>query len=132
MSESSHFTVSERGLDELYSDRGDVGRYAQRIQRDIVFLAKRYVGKRTHRLENSIRGRVLRGTDGAIAIEVTAHDNIALIHHDGTRPHLITARTGRTVRFSDKGKMVYARVVHHPGTRPNPFLMTALREAIRG
>lgn len=127
----SKFTVSERGLDELFSDRGDVGRYAQRIQRQVVFLAKRYVGKQTHRLEQSIRGRVMRSGDGGILIEVTAHDNKALMHHMGTRPHLITPRTGRAVRFNSRGRMVYARVVHHPGTRPNPFLVKALREAIR-
>jgi 3-methyladenine DNA glycosylase Mpg len=127
----SRFTINQRGLDELFSDSGDVGRYAQRLQRRVVFLARRYVGKRTHRLERSIRGRVLRAGDGGIMVEVTAHDDKALMHHDGTRPHLIYTRPGRALRFSDHGRIVYARVVHHPGTRPNPFLARALREAIR-
>jgi hypothetical protein len=56
----------------------------------------------------------------------------ALLHHEGTRPHVIRPRkSGGTLRFTVGGKVVFAKSVHHPGTRPNPYLTRFLYEAVR-
>lgn len=52
--------------------------------------------------------------------------------HDGTRPHTITARRGRTLRFVAGGRVVYARQVRHPGTRPQPWLAMAAASVAAG
>lgn len=123
--------VDDAGVAELFeSPQGDVYKYMERQARQIVFLAKRYVGKKTHALENSIGYRMLRAADG-VFFEVEASNHIALLHHEGSRPHLITPHHGRALRFKSRGRVVYARVVLHPGTRPNPYLVTALREVIK-
>lgn len=40
---------------------------------------------------------------------------------DGTRPHVITPKNAKMLRFVVNGQVVYARMVHHPGTKPNRF-----------
>ena len=56
----------------------------------------------------------------------------AAAHHEGTRSHLITASTGRIMRFNVGGKVVYAQKVNHPGTKPNNYLTVPMRRAVRG
>ena len=45
--------------------------------------------------------------------------------HDGTSPHMITARRGKALKFTAGGRTVYARSVRHPGTRPRRWMTTA-------
>ena len=40
---------------------------------------------------------------------------------DGTKPHIITPKTAKMLRFTINGNVVFARIVHHPGTKPNRF-----------
>lgn len=67
--------------------------------------------------------------DGEPAFYVTALDPIALIHHEGTEPHVIRAvRAPKLVFYWPKaGKVVAFTQVQHPGTKPNRFLVDALR-----
>jgi len=44
--------------------------------------------------------------------------------HDGSKPHIIRARSG-FLRFEVDGRTVYARSVRHPGTTANPWLRRA-------
>lgn len=128
---ASSFRIDESGINELFnSSQGDVHRYMEEQAKKIVFLAKRKVGKKTRALEQSIGYRMYRFGDG-VAFEVEATNHIALLHHEGTRPHFIHPRAGRALRFKDGGRVVYAHLVLHPGTRPNPYLTAALREVIR-
>lgn len=125
------FTVDDSGVASLFNNpRGDVYRYMESQARKVVFAAKRYVGKRTHLLERSIGYKMYRFGDG-VYYTVTASNSIALLHELGSRPHIISARPGRTLRFKQGGRVVYAKVVMHPGTRPNPYLVTALREVVK-
>lgn len=129
---STVFTIDEGGISELFSSpQGDVYKHMQSQAKKIVLLAKRYVGKRTHRLEQSIGFNIYRLGSQGVYFVVEAKNSIAFIHHQGSRPHVIVARPGRALRFKDRGRVVYARAVVHPGTRPNPYLVTALREVIR-
>jgi len=98
----------------------------QRLRR----LARRQVGKDTMKLYNSIKASTKAGTRGGPIGTVTADSKIAMMHHNGTRAHIITPRRSTTLRFPVRGKMVYTKLVHHPGTKPNRFLTEPLRRVI--
>lgn len=73
-------------------------------------------------------GRV--GSEAAILIG--SDDPVALIHHEGTVPHVIVPkRAPRLVFMGRDGTVVYARRVNHPGTKPNRYLTDSL-EDLRG
>lgn len=102
--------------------RGEIGvNLEKKIGRPIVIAAKRQVGKDTNKLRDSIY--LIHERVGMYQqIRIGSDDNIALIHHEGARPHEIRARQAQMLRFSSKGRMVYARSVQHPGTKPNRYL----------
>jgi hypothetical protein len=68
-------------------------------------------------------------TAGMVAYVISTHPASVYVIH-GTRPHVIRPRRGRARRFTAGRRTVHAPLVHHPGTRGNPFLLTALREAL--
>jgi len=92
-------------------------------------FAKAQVGKDTRELYRSISYRITAGSGNVLGV-VSANNKIALMHHNGTRPHIIAARRAQTLRFKSRGKIVYAKVVRHPGTRPNKFLTDSLRKVV--
>lgn len=68
--------------------------------------------------------------DGHPAVQVGSMDPIALLHHEGTRPHVILPRIQTALVFSMGGQTVVARRVNHPGTKPNRYLTDNLRLAV--
>jgi hypothetical protein len=93
--------------------------------------------KRARRVQRNARrmapGRMGRKIN---AVVVGKHVRIESSHPatmyviKGTRPHWIPkgGRPGpKVLKFSMKGKTVFARVVWHPGTKANDFLTKALR-----
>lgn len=101
---------------------GEIGVELARKGHLIVVAAKQQVGKDTRRLEQSIRMEHTRmGTLGQ-QIRIGSDNDISLIHHEGSRPHTITARNAQMLRFSRSGRVVYAHSVNHPGTKPNKYL----------
>lgn len=83
--------------------------------------------RRPGTLRDSIVKRVV-SQDGAPAVIVGSDDPIALIHHEGTIPHTITASRAPMLVFYWKkvGAVVRTFRVSHPGTQPNRFLLNAL------
>lgn len=83
--------------------------------------------RRPGTLRDSIVTRVVRDGDGA-AVLVGSEDPIALIHHEGTQPHvIIPRRSPRLVFWSGRaGRVIFAKQVNHPGTKPNRYLTDAL------
>lgn len=127
----SKFEIIDSGVAELFhAPHGDVNRHMQRTARRIVLLAKRNVGVHTGRTRASISYKMLNA-GGDVLVEVTARSPAALLHHRGSRPHVILPQRGRTLKFKSGGRVVYARQVVHPGTRPNPYLLAALREVVQ-
>lgn len=100
---------------------GDIGMALEKyIGRPILLAAKRQVGVDSGKLMNSIT--LIHRRTGIYQDMIIGSDNkIALIHHEGTRPHSID-RYPKMLRFSSKGRMVYTHHVNHPGTRPNRYL----------
>lgn len=102
----------------------------QKRTRRAHYLARKQVGRDTRELYRSISYRVSVGSRGGVLGVVTANNKIALMHHNGTSPHIIAARKAQTLRFKSRGKIVYAKVVRHPGTKPNRYLTDNLRKVV--
>lgn len=64
---------------------------------------------------------------------VVAIPRYAIYVHNGTIPHIITPRRHAYLKFNwrKKGKVIYAKSVNHPGTEANPFLLRALKKAVK-
>jgi hypothetical protein len=121
--------LNRREMDTfLNSPRGEVGRELKKIGFRIQIAAKGQVGKDTGDLMRSIV--VIHERIGLYQqIRIGSDNEIAFIHHEGTRPHTITARGDKPLRFSSNGRMVYTRSVNHPGTLPNRYLSDNLKLA---
>ena len=80
-------------------------------------------------LQRSIVKRPVEDTKGDIGWAVGSADPIALIHHEGTQPHIIRPTRGKYLVFywPRAGKVVYMTEVKHPGTKPNRYLTNALK-----
>jgi hypothetical protein len=76
-------------------------------------------------LRDSIVKRIVSGGSGTPYVMVGSAHPIALIHHDGTAPHVIVPRNATVLAFpSDRSPsgMAFAKRVNHPGTKPNRYL----------
>lgn len=129
----AHVRIDHNQLAQLTKgDGGPVFREVVERSERVRQRAKQLVGKRTHNLENSIVKRVVRGGISGFEVLVgveTSHVPYALIHHEGSRPHVILPRKGRYLVFTGRsGQTVFARRVNHPGTRPNPYLVRAAEQ----
>ena len=110
-------------MDEmLKSPSGMVGRYLAERARRIVIAAKIQAGMKTGRLKNSIHMRHMRGGPAGQYLMVGSNLHYALLHHEGTKPHLIVPNRSTVLRFSSGGRVIYTHAVRHPGTRPNRYL----------
>jgi hypothetical protein len=114
-------------LDRLLNQpSGTVGRYLARKGAVIQAAARAQVGVKTGALRASIRV-THRSVGPGQYIVVGSSLNYALLHHEGSRPHIIRANRAQVLRFSSRGRVVFARQVLHPGTRPNRYLSDQLR-----
>ena len=115
--------IRKRNMDiMLNSPRGEVGRHMTKIGLKIVTAAKAQVGVKTGALRDSIHMRLRRGVLGGLRLEVGSPLSYALMHHEGTRPHVILPQRRTVLRFTSQSRIVYSREVKHPGTRPNKYL----------
>lgn len=109
-----------------------VGRY---LRRKAIFMttgAKIQAGYKTGALKKSISSNQTRQFYGQkLVIKATAPH--ALMHHEGTSPHIIIAgKDSKNFRFVAKGgNVVYTHVIKHKGTKPNRYLSDQLSKYIR-
>lgn len=101
--------------------------HISRLTNQVVVLAKAQVGVQTGALQSSISGSVSSGR--SVVGRVTASDNKAMMHHEGTSPHLIKPK-GKSLKFSAGGRVIHTKVIKHPGTKPNRFLTDSLRAVV--
>lgn len=109
---------------------GKVGNYLRKKGNQIMILSKGMVGVRTGALRASIHLRHSRDPRGQY-VKVGSSLPHARMHHEGTRPHMIYPKKAQILKFTTKGKVVYAHSVRHPGTRANKYLTTPMRQVIR-
>jgi len=108
---------------------GKVGRYLARKGNTVSMLAKAQVGVRTGALRASIHMRHMRDTRGQY-VKIGSPLNYALVHHEGSKPHLIKPNKAHVLRYVSKGRVMYAHAVMHPGTKANRYLTDNLRAVI--
>lgn len=117
-------------LDRLLNQEGGaVGQYLKRKGNEILISARARVGVRTGALRASLHMRHMRDPRGQ-RIWIGSDLNYALAHHEGTKPHVITPKSGKMLRFVSRGTVVYAHAVNHPGTKANKYLADALRDKL--
>lgn len=109
----------------LRSPGGAVGRYMKRKGSKLAQLARGQVGVQTGTLRASIHMRHKRNPRFQY-VEIAATGPYAYMHHEGTRPHIITPKRGTVLKFVTKGMIVRTAVVRHPGTKPNRYLSDQL------
>ena len=105
----------------LNQPNGTVGRYLAAVGHRIMIAAKQQVGVDTGELKRSIHMRHYRSGMGQF-IQVGSSVKHALLHHEGTRPHIITPNRAQVLRFTAGSRVIYTHAVRHPGTRPNRYL----------
>lgn len=87
---------------------------------------------RTGALTRSIRAGQVTGAFYArgLEVEVAADEPHAAAIEQGARPHVITARHARALRFQRGGTVVFRRSVNHPGNKPYKFLANAVEREL--
>ena len=126
----AEFHKYQKEWDELLRGKtGPVFQYIEKISRQLELLAKAQVGKKTGALQSSIKSQVNIGSTGVVGL-IVADNKIAMMHHNGTRAHIITPKVAQTLRFPSRGRMVYTKLVHHPGTKPNRVLTDNLPKVV--
>lgn len=103
----------------------DLAKRGQRLAR----LARGQVGVKRGRLRSTIHSNLGVEATGLV-VTVGSSSRLALMHHNGTRPHVIVMQAGNMLRFSNNGRIAYAREVRHPGTKPNRFLTDNLARVV--
>ena len=83
-------------------------------------------------LRSSIVKRIVPDSNGNPSVLVGSDNPIAMLHHQGTRPHVIRPRNTKYLRFfsNNANAFVFAKIVHHPGTQPNRYLTDNLHLAL--
>lgn len=124
------FTPYRPAMDYMLNNpAGMVGRHIAKRGRIVMMAAKRQVGVDTGMLRASIHMR--HGVDArGQFVKVGSNRDYALMHHEGTRPHVITPNRAKVLRFTAGSRVVYTRKVMHPGTRPNRYLKDNLYLAV--
>ncbi len=87
-------------------------------------------GQRAGRLRDSIRYQRATQVGRSVRAEFTANTPYARYVVSGTRPHRITAKAARALRFEQGGAVRFARSVWHPGTKPNDFAAFTMRNML--
>ena len=123
------FIKDPAGWDFLTRDpKGPFGRDMARRGRNVLSGAKKQVGVDTGDLRASLTSSVKYGSP--IIVRVGSLNKIALMHHEGTKPHEITPKRAKVLRFNQNGVVRYAVRVWHPGTKPNRYLTDNLEKGL--
>lgn len=118
--------IDKPALDHMLNSKtGEVGIWLKNRGMLMMMAAKAQVGVQSGELRDSIHMRQTRDPFGQ-RMEIGSKLNYALMHHEGTKPHVITPNDANILRFSAGGRVVYTHKVNHPGTRPNKFLSDQL------
>lgn len=116
----SRVTIDTAALHRYALFSGDTQRMLDARMTPVQIAAVRQVGKRTGKLARQTVKTA--GVDARSAWCRVGGGGVSLIHHQGTRPHVILPSRRRALRFNVGGQTVFATRVRHPGTRPNQYL----------
>jgi len=115
---------------ELNTPAGGLWKYLEVKGNKAVKDAKRMVGVKTGALRKSIDMQHLSIRGGQQLI-IGSNKSYALLHHKGTRPHLIVPNPpNRMLVFRKGARLIVTPRVMHPGTKANPYLTNQLRHFV--
>lgn len=110
----------------------------KRVEADMIAGAKQALGQSTafavsvakgtptfKDRTGQLRSSITRGQKSTWHTFVKASAPHARFVEFGTKPHIIEARRGKTLRFVAAGGIFFRKRVHHPGTKPTHFMQTA-------
>ena len=127
---SSYFELDDAELARYVSWNGPVGADLDRRTDTLRFRAILSTGMKTGDLRRELKSTRETRAEG-IATKTGSSVWYSLLHHTGTRPHVIRPRApGKALRFRVGTTVRYASSVQHPGTKPNPYLTRWLKEAV--
>lgn len=112
----------------LNAPTGEVGQNLRKRGKYIITKAKAQVGVDTGRLRSSIHMIHTRAGSEQV-LWIGSRERHALLHHEGTRAHMVVPRSQQILRYGTQGRVVYSRSVKHPGTKANHYLSDQLRFA---
>lgn len=116
---------------ELDTSAGELWKWLHKRGLKAVNGAKRSVGVQTGALKRSIHMKHLGNATGQY-LWIGSQRSHALVHHEGSKPHLITPNPpNQVLKFNRGSRVIFARQVMHPGTRPNRYLSSQLRHFIK-
>jgi hypothetical protein len=123
----------EPGFSAVFRSRdGIVGRDLSNRATRVQLAAKAQAGVRTGMLKRDITKNWIDSGGDRLTIRVGSTRRHALVHHEGSEPHVIRPRSARVLRWvNTNGDVVFARRVQHPGTRANRYLTDNLHLAVR-
>jgi hypothetical protein len=110
---------------ELRTSKGDLWKTLEFRGKIVLLLAKQQVGKKTGALALSIK-MSHKPTRNGQEVKIGSDNKIAYLHHQGTRPHLITPKNHPQLVFMSRGRIIRTQLVRHPGTKPNRYLSDQL------
>lgn len=110
----------------LKTPSGPLWRHMESAGRQATRAAKLQVGVKTGALKRSITMSHYAAGYGQ-AVKIEAKQKYAYMHHEGTRPHIITPNRAKALRFTSGRRVIYSHMVSHPGTRPNRYLSNQLK-----
>lgn len=105
----------------LNNPAGPVGRDLVKRGQKVLNAARMQVGVDTGRLKASLKMNHERDSRGQF-VRVGSKLNYALMHHEGTRPHIIVPKRSQVMVFNKGSQVIYATTVRHPGTKANRYL----------
>jgi len=114
----------------LRQPEGPVGRNLTKRGSRVLAAARLQVGIDTGKLKASLRMTHNRSVRGQFVM-VGSPLNYALMHHQGTKPHIITPKRSQVMVFASRGRVIYTTHVNHPGTRANRYLTDNLYLALK-
>jgi hypothetical protein len=114
----------------LNTPKGELWKRLHARGRLITRDAKRQVGVKTGALRSSINMRHRSSATGQY-LRIGSNVDYAYYHHEGTKRHLIHAKTGPNLVFMSGSRIIRTPVVNHPGSRPNRYLRTPMNRHVR-
>jgi hypothetical protein len=123
--------IDNHALDQmLRGPDGDVVKYMIKQAEKVQEAAKRQCGYGSGNdphghLRDSIVKRIMADGKADPQVMVGSSHPIALIHHEGTRPHMIYPKKASVLAFPAAwapSGTAFAMYVNHPGTAPNRYL----------
>lgn len=107
-------------------DREDLWKWLEIQKLKAIVGARSMAGFRTGALRRSISAKHLGNATGQY-LTIGSILPYALMHHEGTKPHIITPNDGKILHFRSGTRSIFTTMVRHPGTKPNHYLSRQLR-----